>query len=176
MTLATKGSFKGLPRIQHDFGPSSDAPNERLDAVKEAFIYSWTGYKKYAWLKDELAPVSAGYRSTFSGWAATLVDSLDTLWLMGLQDDFEEAVKAVESIDFHTPDGLPIKVFETTIRYLVGLLGAYDISNAQYPVLLKKAIEVEDMLFKAFETPNKLPVLRWNKIGVEVRPGRRCDV
>ena len=131
----------------------------------------WSSYKKYAWLKDEVSPVSAGYRNTFNGWAAMLIDSLDTLWIMGMRAEFEEAVAAVESIDFNTPSGLPINVFETTIRYLGGLLGAYDVSNAQYPVLFKKAIEVGNMLLEAFNTLSRMPVLHWNKISIEVAPG-----
>ena len=160
-----------LPRIQYTFGALAYSQDERQSAVREAFEHSWSGYKKYAWLKDELAPASAGYRTTFSGWAATLIDSLDTLWLMGMKKEFEEAVAAIESIDFNSPSGLPINVFETTIRYLGGLLGAYEVSDSQYPLLLKKAIEVGDMLLEAFNTPSRTPVLRWNKITVEVAPG-----
>jgi Glycosyl hydrolase family 47 len=37
-------------------------------------------------------------------------------------------------------------VFETTIRYLAGLLSAYELSNNQYPVLLQKAKEVADKM------------------------------
>lgn len=37
-------------------------------------------------------------------------------------------------------------VFETTIRYLGGLLSAYELSNQQFPVLLQKAKEVGDKL------------------------------
>ena len=160
-----------LPRIQYEFDQSAKSQDERLATVKEAFEHSWSGYKKYAWLKDELAPTSARYRNNFSGWAATLIDSLDTLWILGMRAEFEEAVAAVEYINFNIPCGLPINVFETTIRYLGGLLGAYDVSNAQYPILLEKATEVGDMLLEAFNTPSRMPVLHWNKISVEVAPG-----
>lgn len=85
--------------------------------------------------------------------------------------EFEEAVVAVETIDFNAPLGLPINVFETTIRYLGGLLGAYDVSNAAYPILLKQATQIGDMLLEAFNTPSRMPVLHWNKISVEVAPG-----
>ena len=164
-----------LPKIQCDFptvgGNGVGKQEARLSAVKEAFQHSWQGYKDFAWLDDELAPVTAGHRQTFGRWAATLVDSLDTLWLMGMTDDFEEAVKAIEDIDFRTTEHLPINVFETTIRYLGGLLGAYDVSNARYPTLLTKAIEAADMLYGAFDTPNRMPITRWSKISVEVASG-----
>jgi mannosyl-oligosaccharide alpha-1,2-mannosidase len=160
-----------LPRIQHTFDPSVDAQQDRIAAVKNAVQHSWTGYRKHAWLKDELAPASAGHRTTFSGWASTLIDSLDTLWLVGLHVEFEEAVTAVATIDFQTPSHLPINVFETTIRYLGGLIAAYEVSDSQYPVLLEKAIEVAEMLLGAFNTPSRMPVLLWNKIENEPVPG-----
>lgn len=164
-----------IPRIQHEFTPESDAARERQharrEAVKEAMLHSWNGYRRKAWLKDELAPVTGGYRTTFGGWSATLVDALDTLWLMDLKSEFEDGVRAVAEIDFNTPAHLPINVFETTIRYLGGLLGAYDVSDGQYPILLQKAREVGEMLYVAFQTPNRMPVTRWSKIGVEVAAG-----
>ena len=135
-----------IPRIQHKFKPENAdvkrTREKRRTAVKAAFTRSWQAYKKHAWLKDELAPLTGGYRTTFGGWAATLVDTLDTLWIMDMKEEFDEAVAAVADIDFRKPEQLPLNVFETTIRYLGGLLGAYDISGGRYPVLLSKAVEV----------------------------------
>jgi mannosyl-oligosaccharide alpha-1,2-mannosidase len=90
------------------------------------------------------------------------VDSLDTLWIMGLKGEFEEAVDAVKDIDFSDSPTGDLNVFETTIRYLGGFLAAYDISGGKYPVLLEKATEVGELLYVAFDTPNRMPVLRWN--------------
>jgi mannosyl-oligosaccharide alpha-1,2-mannosidase len=171
-----KATGNKLPRIQYEFPPETpaarDVRQERLAKIKEAMLHSWRGYRTKAWMKDELAPVTGGHRTTFGGWAATLVDALDTLWLMGFKDEFEEAVQAVAGIDFDTPAHLPINVFETTIRYLGGLLGAYEVSDHQYPVLLAKAREVGEMLYPAFDTPNHMPVTRWSKMsGVEPAGG-----
>ena len=106
---------------------------------------------------------------TFGGWAATLVDSLDTLWILGMKLDFEEAVIAASYIDFNSTGTVKtLNVFETTIRYLGGFLGAYDISGGRYAVLLDKAIEVGEMLYDAFDTPNRMPITRWERTGVEV--------
>ncbi|KAI9742581.1 MAG: hypothetical protein M1818_003722 [Claussenomyces sp. TS43310] len=134
----------------------------RLEAVKESFVHSWTGYKRHAWLRDEVVPIAGGSRDTFGGWAATLVDALDTLWIMDLKEEFELAVDAVKDIDFTTTDTEIINVFETTIRYMGGFLAAYDISGAQYPVLLEKAVEVGELLMSVFDTPNRMPITRWN--------------
>ncbi|KAI9800034.1 MAG: hypothetical protein M1833_003563 [Piccolia ochrophora] len=155
-----------IPKIQHVFeSEAARATKSRLkrqSAVKKSFQRGWDSYKKYAWLRDELAPISGGYRDTFCGWAATLVDSLDTLWIMGLRDEFEQAVEAVGGIDFTRSVETDINIFETTIRYLGGLLGAYDLSEGQYRILLDKAIEMGEILYCAFDTPNRMPVTRWD--------------
>ncbi|KAH7416765.1 glycoside hydrolase family 47 protein [Cadophora sp. MPI-SDFR-AT-0126] len=135
---------------------------QRRAAVKESFVHSWTGYKEHAWLRDEVAPLSGAYRDTFGGWAATLVDALDTLWIMGMKEDFEIAVNAVQEIDFSTTETDTVNVFETTIRYMGGFLAAYDISGGKYPVLLGKAVEVGELLMSCFDTPNRMPISRWD--------------
>lgn len=154
-----------IAKLQHDFDTETleaKAQREKKQvAVKASFVHSWEGYKKHAWLKDEVSPVEAGFVNSFSGWAATLVDALDTLWMMGLKEEFEEAIKALDEIDFGTTDADTVNVFETTIRYLGGFLGAYDISHQQYPKLLEKATEVGNLLYGAFDTPNRMPKTRW---------------
>ena len=37
------------------------ANQARADAVQEAFVHAWDGYKKYAFPNDELLPVSNGF-------------------------------------------------------------------------------------------------------------------
>lgn len=154
-----------ISKIQHTFPHESYSERRkrqaRRNAVKKAFDHAWKGYKEHAWLKDELAPISGEYRDAFGGWAATLVDALDTLLIMGMKKEFERAVKALNQVDFTTTDDDVINVFETTIRYLGGLLGAYDLSNRKYPLLLKKAVEVGELLYGAFDTPNRMQMSRW---------------
>lgn len=160
---------KGLPykleQLQHDFGTETDEAKatrlQRLAAVKSSFEHSWAGYKAHAWMQDELSPLDGGSVQAFGGWAATLVDTLDTLWIMGMKDEFDEAVDAAKDIDFNSTSESMLNVFETTIRYLGGFLGAYDLTGGKYPVLLQKATEVGDLLYCAFDTPNRMPVTRW---------------
>lgn len=154
------GTPKHIPQIQYDFKNSEigKRDEEKLKVIKDAFMHTWSSYKKLAWGKDELRPVSGKSRDPFNGWGATLVDSLDTLWMMGLKDEFEEAVKKVEDIDFTTSPRQDIPVFETTIRYLGGLLSAYDISGRKHMMLLKRAEQLGDVLYGAFDTPNRMPI------------------
>jgi mannosyl-oligosaccharide alpha-1,2-mannosidase len=134
--------------------------SKRRQAVRDAFAKCWQSYKKYAWGSDELTPVSGGRRDIFGGWAATLVDSLDTLWIMDLKAEFYKAVAAAESINFTHTELPEVNIFETNIRYLGGFLSAFDLSGDIR--LLRKAVEVGEMLYKAFDTPNRMPVTRWD--------------
>ncbi|KAJ9622474.1 hypothetical protein H2203_006698 [Taxawa tesnikishii (nom. ined.)] len=164
LTSLPIGAPNKLPKVQFTFPRESStersARKTRQTAVKDAFERCWKAYKEHAWMADELAPVSGGKKDVFGGWAATLVDSLDTLWIMGLKTEFADAVSAAVSIDFGGSSLEEINVFETTIRYLGGFLSAYDLSGDER--LLEKAIELGEMLLVAFDTPNRMPITRWN--------------
>lgn len=159
------GELLAIPDIQAVFLEESIDRKawriKRQGAVKDVFTRSWKAYKKNAWMHDEIAPLSGAYKDTFGGWGATLVDSLDTLWIMGMEREFGSAVAALNNIDFtETPHDM-LNVFETTIRYLGGMLSAHDLSHGKYPILLRKATELGDMLYAAFDTPNRMPMTRW---------------
>ncbi|KAM7202382.1 Glycoside hydrolase [Rhypophila sp. PSN 637] len=154
-------SPRTLPRIQHRFSAEelTEAHNStqrhRQDAVRFAAKRAWGAYQKYAWGHDELKPKTLTAVDNFGGWGATLVDSLDTLWIMGLKKEFAQAAKFVERIDWESTTAGELSLFETNIRFLGGLLAAYDLSGEEG--LLKKALELGNMLYAAFDTPNHLP-------------------
>ncbi|TGJ84602.1 hypothetical protein E0Z10_g4163 [Xylaria hypoxylon] len=163
------GKPKKIPTIQYAFEKESPEARETREArqqqVKAEMERGWAGYWQYARGHDELSPVTKKFRDPFCGWAATLVDSLDTLWIMGMEDEFKEALLEVEKIDFTVSKRAEIPVFETTIRYLGGLLAAYDVSGGKsggYDILLEKAIELAEILMGVFDTPNRMPVLYYN--------------
>ncbi|KAI5919369.1 glycosyl hydrolase family 47-domain-containing protein [Camillea tinctor] len=161
------GKPKKIPALQYPFGKETKEARlkreDRQEKVKLEMERSWAGYMKYAKGHDELSPVSKRFRDPFCGWAATLVDSLDTLWIMDMRDEFEEALVEVEKIDFTTSaTRTEIPVFETTIRYLGGLIAAYDVSGAIYDILLQKAVELAEILMGVFDTPNHMPILYYN--------------
>ncbi|KAJ6010651.1 hypothetical protein N7451_002063 [Penicillium sp. IBT 35674x] len=167
-----------LPRIQHEFEPESWSERkrrtQRQKAVKKTFLHAWNGYKNHAWLRDEVSPVSGKYEDSFSGWGATLVDSLDTLIIMGLDGELKLALEALDQIDFTTTFSKEVNVFEIVIRYMGGLIAAHDLTNGKYPILLKKAEELGNMIFYAFDTKNHMPQMRWkwgrSAIGQEIEP------
>ncbi|CAF3647475.1 unnamed protein product [Fusarium graminearum] len=152
------GTFKLLPKIQKERpnGYTEDSETTaRKAAIKQAFTKTWEAYKKHAWGWDELAPVSLKGKTTFSGWAAQIVDALDTLWILDMKDEFKEAVQIVAMIDWARTGDSYLNLFEVAIRHLGGLLSAYELSDEA--VLLGKAIELGEMLYAAFDTPNRLP-------------------
>ncbi|ORZ02201.1 glycoside hydrolase [Syncephalastrum racemosum] len=127
----------------------------RMDAVKSAFQHAWQGYAKYAWGHDELRPLSNGYSDTRNGWGASIFDALDTMIIMGLDKEYQQAMDHVLKVDWKkTPS--PSKTFETNIRYLGGLLSAYDLRPD--PQLLNKALDLaHNVILPAYNTPNGIP-------------------
>ena len=156
------GTPEAIPQIQYNFGEEESGAKIkrqlRRDTITDAFKHAWLGYTQNAMLHDELSPVTGEVKDPFNGWGATLVDTLDTLWIMGLKEEFGAAVKEVEKINFKTSLRKDIPLFETVIRYLGGLISAHDLTSGQYPVLLEKAVELAEILMGAFDTPNRMPV------------------
>jgi mannosyl-oligosaccharide alpha-1,2-mannosidase len=57
-------------------------------------LLAWNAYKTYAWGKNELKPLNKSGTGTFTldeGSGLTLVDSMDTLYIMGLYDEYHLA-------------------------------------------------------------------------------------
>ncbi|KAK8869481.1 hypothetical protein IAR55_000046 [Kwoniella newhampshirensis] len=157
---------------------------ERKEAVKRGFKHAWEAYKANAWGHDEIMPVSMTPSDPFNNWGATIVDSLDTILLMGLSDEYNLCRPHVNQLKFEWVTGrdwsqgyvsddvegkgevyamqrdrtVGLAVFETGIRYLGGLLGAYDLSGDK--LLLDRAVDLAEVLSTAFNTPSGLPAGR----------------
>src|SRR6266498_1737629 len=121
------------PKIQYDFNINETTQEksireQRRESVKNGFIHAWRGYSKYAWGYDELCPVSNLGRNKFNGWGATIVDALDTMWIMDLKDEFNESRDFVSKLNFTNSDS-ETNVFETIIRYLGGFISAFEFSK-----------------------------------------------
>ncbi|ODN87438.1 mannosyl-oligosaccharide 1,2-alpha-mannosidase [Cryptococcus wingfieldii CBS 7118] len=156
---------------------------ERKEAVKRGFRHAWEAYKAHAWGHDEVRPVSCTPSDPFNGWGATIIDSLDTLLLMGFSEEYNLCRPHINQLKFQWVNGRDwsqgfvsdeinngevwavqrdkvtgLPVFETGIRYLGGLLGAYDLSGDQ--LLLDRGIELAEILSTAFKTGSGLPTGR----------------
>jgi uncharacterized protein YyaL (SSP411 family) len=84
-----------------------------------------------------------------------ILDSLDTIMLMNLEDEYAQAREWIEkklSFDKHQD----VNLFETTIRVLGGLLSAYHLSGND-KLYLDKAIDLGDRLLGAFDSESGIP-------------------
>jgi len=137
--------------------PATDWKRWAAD-VRDEFQWAWQGYVAKAWGKDEINPVSGTSRSFFiegHDLGLSLVEALDTLWIMGLDAEFQAGVDWVKTNLSFDVDG-EAQVFETNIRLVGGLLSAHLACGD--PVLLAKAKDLADRLLKAFEaSPHGLP-------------------
>ena len=61
-----------------------------------------------------------------NGWGASAVDALSTALIMDLPDVVDDALDHIAKIDYTETDSL-VNLFETTIRYLAGMISAYDL-------------------------------------------------
>ncbi|KAJ2090579.1 hypothetical protein IW138_002587 [Coemansia sp. RSA 986] len=134
--------------------------SNRAEDVRNGFKHAWKAYRKYAFGADEINPLTLEPITTRNGWGATLIDALDTLYIMGMDEEFREATEKVRTINFDKNDGEPSKVFETNIRYVGGLISAYELSGDR--MFLKQATALADIMLEAFDTKTGIPWQMWD--------------
>jgi mannosyl-oligosaccharide alpha-1,2-mannosidase len=120
------------------------------DDVRSEMRWAWGQYRDRAWGKDQIRPLSGGFESfplKNRHLGLSLIEALDTLWIMGLDEEFRDGVEWVKAnLDFDV-DG-EVSVFETSIRLVGGLLSAWHACDD--PVLLRKARDLADRLLPSF--------------------------
>ncbi len=120
------------------------------DDVRREMRWSWHNYRQHSWGKDQIKPISGGSESfplKNHHLGLSLIEALDTLWVMGLDEEFRDGVDWVKrNLDFDV-DG-EVSVFETSIRLVGGLLSAWHACGD--PVLLAKARDCADRLLPSF--------------------------
>eukprot|EP01147_Barroeca_monosierra_P009159 gene9159-1451_t len=156
--------------------------------AQEMFQHGYDSYMKYAFPADELMPLSCRGRirgvtqsrgeidDALGRFSLTLVDSLDTLAVMGNLTEFKRAVDlTIKHVSFDRD--IIVSTFETNIRMLGGLLGAHavmlDLQKHTSPAvdsyymnyrnqLLDLAYDLGKRLLAAFNTTTGLPYSRIN--------------
>ncbi|XP_050424507.1 mannosyl-oligosaccharide alpha-1,2-mannosidase IA [Adelges cooleyi] len=133
--------------------------NEKRNTVKAMMKHGWDNYVKYAWGKNELKPVSkrehSGSVFGSASIGATIVDSLDTLLIMGLNDEYKRGRDWVANNFTLDNVRVDISVFETNIRYIGGFLSCYAMTGDT--IFRDKAVYVANKLLPAFQTPTGIP-------------------
>lgn len=147
--------------------------------VKDMFFFGFDGYMKNAYPADELRPISCQPRERPDGennstgidlvlgrYQLTLIDSLDTMYIMGEKELWRKYVnQVIETAKFDSD--LDVSVFEASIRILGSLLSNHLFAvkeNLDYEAkeLLRMSTEVANRLIPAFLTPSGLPVGKVN--------------
>lgn len=156
---------------------------ELKEEAREMFYHAYYAYMENAYPADELMPLSCKgrYRGVtpsrgdmddiLGNFSMTLVDSLDTLVILGDFAEFERAVKLVIK-DVQFDNDIIVSVFETNIRMVGGLLSAHILTEyVQKDLkimpwykgeLLEMARDLGYRLLPAFNTSTGIPHARVN--------------
>ena len=136
--------------------------DRRRAAVAASVRHAWRGYRDHAWPADELAPVSRrGIEWLDVG--LTIVDALDTLLVVGLDEEAREARDWLASPAMRFDADRNANVFESTIRVLGGLVAAHNLGGDTVGGhLLAKALDLAEKLAPAFKTKTGIPIMDVN--------------
>ena len=98
--------------------------------VKSAFARAWAGYEAYAFGSDELRPLSQTASERWGRLSITMVDGIDTVWLMGLDAQYGRARQwLLDHYKDRVFSGGDAPFFEVTIRALGGLLSVHTLTG-----------------------------------------------
>jgi len=160
-----------------------------MEKAKEMFYHAYTNYMEHAYPADELMPLSCKGRwrtkennrgdmdDVLGNYSLTLIDTMDTLVVLGDLPEFDRAVsKVVASVTFDRD--VVVSVFEINIRVLGGLLSGHifaqhfkeNSNHLQWynGELLAMAKDLGYRLMPAFNTTTGIPYSRVNlKYGIK---------
>jgi ER degradation enhancer, mannosidase alpha-like 2 len=153
-------SSKAAQNPQAANQPSISDPGPMAKQVRAEFLHAWNAYKQYAWGHDELKPLSKQHRDWYgASLYMTPVDSLDTMILMGLNTEANDARELItQNLSFD--QDVEVKNFEITIRLLGGLLSSYQLTGDKR--LLGLAEDLGNRLLPAFNSPTGMPYVYVN--------------
>jgi hypothetical protein len=145
-------------------------------AVVEMFDHAWKGYMTHAFPDDELKPLSCTGRHrgrdpsrgtmdyVLGHYSLTLIDSLDTLAVIGKHKEFVDAVNYISRhVNFEAD--VVVSLFEVTIRVLGGLISGHLLASepslqlmpSYNGALLRLAEDLGDRLLPALKTKSHIP-------------------
>ncbi|ETN67271.1 mannosyl-oligosaccharide alpha-1,2-mannosidase [Anopheles darlingi] len=188
--LAMVTMAEQIPTVPTQIHMSNKERNELKEEAREMFYHAYRAYMDNAYPADELMPLSCTGRyrgvtpsrgdldDTLGNFSMTLVDTLDTLVVLGDLEEFESAVKLVIK-DVKFDNDIIVSVFETNIRMIGGLLSGHilaeyvqkqaDVMSWYRGELLEMAKDLGYRLLPAFNTSTGIPHARVNlKHGMKV--------
>lgn len=144
-SIPNRDTFDKLSKI--DF-------NNYAEEVKLAINHSWYGYKTGGWGFDSVRPVTGEGVNDFSGFAMTMIDSIDTLYIAGFHDEITE-IKDWLVKNFRIEKQTDVNIFEVNIRVLGGLLSAFHLTKDEDFRIF--AEYVASKLVQSFVEPSGVP-------------------
>jgi len=128
---------------------------EMARRVRQEFLHAWDGYRKYAWGHDALMPLSHKPHDWYAhSLLMTPVDGLDTMILMGLKPQADEARRLIDT-QLNFDQEMYVKDFEITIRLLGSLLSSYELTGDKR--LLELADDLGRRMLPMFNSPTGMP-------------------
>jgi mannosyl-oligosaccharide alpha-1,2-mannosidase len=90
-----------------------------------------------------------------NGWGASAVDALSTAIIMKEKDIVNTILNHIATVDYTKTDST-VSLFETTIRYLGGMLAGYDLLNGPFSGLNTNTTAIEALLTQSVNLANTL--------------------
>jgi mannosyl-oligosaccharide alpha-1,2-mannosidase len=162
MGLHRRHLLKGLA-LAPAFAAAPAAADDKWKAlaadVRAQMAWAWQGYRECCFGQDQIKPVSGGAEPFFfpkgPPMGLTIVEALDTLYVMGLDEEVGQGVRWIADNLHFEIDG-EVQVFETGIRMVGGLLSAWCATHEKK--LLALAKDLTDRLAPAFtKSPTGMP-------------------
>eukprot|EP01096_Ripella_sp_DP13-Kostka_P004994 TRINITY_DN1758_c0_g2_i1.p1 TRINITY_DN1758_c0_g2~~TRINITY_DN1758_c0_g2_i1.p1 ORF type:complete len:759 (+),score=251.84 TRINITY_DN1758_c0_g2_i1:128-2404(+) len=150
---ASKADSQAVPTFSYSKVQLPPEVEEKRQSIKEAMKFAWDMYVAYAWGEDELKPVSKQGTSWIK-LGLTIVDSIDTLYIMGLEDEYQKARDWIKN-NLDNEQSHQESTFEITIRNLGGLLSIYELTKEK--MFLDQAADLGERILKAFVSPTGYP-------------------
>ncbi|KAK9851563.1 hypothetical protein WJX84_007256 [Apatococcus fuscideae] len=128
----------------------------RQTAIRNAAQLAFDGYQKYAFGHDEVEPVSQGAADPFGHVGMTILDGIDTLYIMGLTNEYQAARNWIStSLSNALDQSEALSAFETNIRVVGGLMAINDLDPQSFYV--DRASQLVKKLQGIFVGKNPLP-------------------
>lgn len=155
---------------RHEFTPDSPyhpIQREMLPFVEDMLEHAIDSYLTYGFPDDELKALEGVGGNGMGGLWMTLIDSLDTIAIMGRPRLFRRLAAWIEENASFNKD-VNVSTFETNIRVVGGLIGAHFMyEEGVVPIvreehdydggLLRLAVDMADRLIVAFDTVTGMP-------------------
>ena len=92
--LDEESSKRSIPKGLFEYSVPEDLKEDyhnlseyRAKFIRDSLCFAWAGYREHAWGKDEIKPITGVGENRWGGIGMTILDSVDTLILMGLNQE-----------------------------------------------------------------------------------------